>query len=131
MFACSENPDSQNDTDQPSEECVEAERESIEDANVLAVVDGNHDFAFDLYAQLRSDAENVFLSPYSISTALGMLHLGAEADTETEMASVLGVFDPEADWHTGLGSLSQELRETFSLISQIDVTLCIWIPAIA
>ena len=54
-----------------------------------AQVRGNSEFAFDLYAALRSRHGNVFVSPYSISTALGMTHAGARGPTATEMATVL------------------------------------------
>ena len=103
------------DPNQPAN-CEIAERESITDENILAVVESNQDFAFDIYERLSSDAPNVFLSPYSISTALGMLQLGAQTETESEMAGVLGVFDPKQDWHAGQGTLSQEL----SLINNCD-----------
>ena len=39
-----------------------------------------------------------------------MVHLGAETQTETEMSDVLGVFEPEEDWHRGQGNLMQELQ---------------------
>ncbi len=111
LLACDPPPTEPN---QP-ENCEVAERETITDETVLAVVEGNQAFAFDIYEKLSDDA-NVFLSPYSISTVLGMLQLGAETNTEAEMAGVLGVFDPKLDWHAGQGSLSQEL----SLINNCD-----------
>jgi serpin B len=91
------------------EDCEEIEREAIQDETVLEVVDGNHDFAIELYDLLRTENENVFVSPYSVSTALGMLHLGAQGNTETEMSTLLGVFaDDEKQWHQGQGTLVQE-----------------------
>ncbi len=54
-----------------------------------ALVRGNDQFAFDLYARLRAQAGNVFFSPYSISNALGMTYAGARGSTATEMAAVL------------------------------------------
>ena len=38
--------------------------------SLAAVVRGNNQCAFDLYSRLRGQAGNLFLSPYSISTAL-------------------------------------------------------------
>ncbi|MEC7984202.1 MAG: serpin family protein [Myxococcota bacterium] len=112
LFACKPEP---TDPVQPAA-CEIAERETITDENILAVVEGNQDFAFDLYEKLNGDASNLFLSPYSISTALGMLQLGTQTETETEMANVLGVFEPKQDWHAGQGAISQEL----SLINNCD-----------
>ena len=53
------------------------------------VVEGNNEFALELYAKLRNEEGNLFFSPYSISTALAMTYAGARGETETEMARVL------------------------------------------
>ena len=53
------------------------------------VVAGNNEFAFDLYARLRSKEGNLFFSPYSISTALALAYCGARGQTESQMAAVL------------------------------------------
>jgi serpin B len=42
------------------------------------LVQGNNVFALDLYAQLKTQEGNLFLSPYSISTALAMTFAGFE-----------------------------------------------------
>lgn len=47
------------------------------------------DFAFELYHQLSSKDPNVFLSPYSISSALAMTFEGAAGETKEEMEQVL------------------------------------------
>jgi serpin B len=54
-----------------------------------AVLDGQNAFALDLYARLRGEEGNLFFSPYSISTALGMTYAGARGDTAAEMAKTL------------------------------------------
>lgn len=56
--------------------------------NVSAVVAANNQFAFELYRALRSDAGNIFFSPYSISVALAMAYEGARAGTANEMQKV-------------------------------------------
>jgi serpin B len=58
-------------------------------ADVAALVKGNNAFAVDLYGKLRSKDGNLFLSPYSISTALGMAHAGARGNTADQMKAVL------------------------------------------
>ena len=58
----------------------------FEDITTLA--DGNNQFAFDLYRRLAG-RDNLFFSPYSISTALAMTAAGARGNTETEMSTVL------------------------------------------
>lgn len=53
------------------------------------LVNGNSEFALDLYAQLKQEEGNLFFSPYSISTALAMTYAGARANTARQMADVL------------------------------------------
>lgn len=58
-------------------------------ADLAAVVQGNNQFALDLYAQLRGQEGNLFFSPNSISTALAMTSGGARGETATEIAKTL------------------------------------------
>jgi len=55
------------------------------------VVTGNSEFAIDLYQQLvkENKGENLFFSPYSISSALAMTAEGARGETADQMGSVL------------------------------------------
>ncbi len=54
-------------------------------------VKANSDFAFDIYRQLSGEnaGENMFFSPYSISSALAMTAEGARGPTAAEMGKVL------------------------------------------
>jgi serpin B len=54
-----------------------------------AYVNGLNTFAYRIFSELTGE-ENVFISPYSISLALSMLYNGAEKETRTEMAELLG-----------------------------------------
>lgn len=53
------------------------------------IVEGNNRFALELFAKLQSTKGNLFFSPYSVSTALAMVHTGARNETETQMAGTL------------------------------------------
>lgn len=57
-------------------------------ANVSSVVNANNRFAFDLYSKYKSNAGNIFFSPYSISTALAMTYEGARGKTAEEIQTV-------------------------------------------
>ena len=54
-----------------------------------AVVSGANQFAVDLYQKLSEKQGNLFFSPWSISVALAMTHLGARGKTAAEMESTL------------------------------------------
>jgi serpin B len=75
-----------------------------------AVVQGNNQFAFELYAQLRAEAGDLFFSPYSISSALSMTQAGAAGETAKEMADVLHVASPGAAGHAAHGALMRTLN---------------------
>lgn len=89
-------------------------------SDVDQVVQGNNDFAFDLYAELRTRSGNLFISPYSISSALAMTWAGARTVTETEMADVLHLPFEQERLHLACGALQQSLAtglefETYQL----------------
>ena len=46
------------------------------------MVQGNNDFAFDLYRALSDGEGNLFYSPFSISQALAMTFAGAKGEDE-------------------------------------------------
>jgi serpin B len=74
-----------------------------------AVVKGNNEFAFDLYHHLAGKPGNLFLSPYSISTALAMTSAGARGKTAEQMEGVLH-FPPQAELHPALAALMNEIN---------------------
>lgn len=83
----------------------------VSDDDVASLVEGNTDFALSLYQQIVSDADdNIFYSPYSISTALAMLYGGAANETERQMAECLRFNLPQKTLHSGFNYLSLELE---------------------
>ncbi|XP_013384245.1 leukocyte elastase inhibitor-like [Lingula anatina] len=54
------------------------------------IVASNTNFAFKLYQILKADSGNLFFSPFSITTALSMVLLGAKGGTRSEMERVMG-----------------------------------------
>ncbi len=102
--------------------------------DVPPVVDANTSFALDLYSRVRlSTPGNLFLSPFSISTALNMTGVGAGGKTAKEMATVLhtgtienlhpvyGALVASLDRGTDLGGY--ELKVANSLWAQKDAPI--------
>jgi len=53
------------------------------------IVDSNNQFALDLYSKYKIKDENIFFSPYSLTSALSMTYEGAKGTTAEEMQKVL------------------------------------------
>jgi len=60
---------------------------SAQPASHVSVADNQ--FAFELYSRLASDKGNLFFSPYSLSSALGMTYEGARGQTAQQIRDVL------------------------------------------
>jgi serpin B len=60
-----------------------------EKPDTSALVKGNTRFALELYGRLRGGEGNLFLSPFSVSTALAMTSAGARGRTLEQMQEVL------------------------------------------
>jgi serpin B len=56
----------------------------------LSISSANNHLSLELLQQLYSEESNVFFSPFSISTAFGMLYLGARNKTADQLREVLG-----------------------------------------
>ena len=81
------------------------------DPNQQIVVAGNNKFALELYGKLENQQGNLFLSPYSISTALAMTSAGARGQTEKQMAETL-CFAPvkNEQFHRTFGEIIGQLN---------------------
>ncbi len=73
--------------------------------DVATVLKGNQLFALDLYAQLRQQKGNLFVSPYSISTAMAMTYVGARGDTAAQIAKVFHFTPSQERLHPAFGAL--------------------------
>jgi len=69
---------------------LRADDAGVTEEGVASVIDANNQFALDFYAKLRNDkaGKNIFFSPYSIFTAVGMAYEGAQGKTAEEIQSV-------------------------------------------
>ncbi|EEF59282.1 serpin family protein [Pedosphaera parvula] len=75
------------------------------------LVRGNNAFAFDLYGKLKSRDGNLFFSPLSISTSLGMAYAGARGETEKQMAQTLHFGTNQNQLHAQFSQLLSDFDE--------------------
>lgn len=81
-------------------------------------------FAAKMYTQLASEQEgNIFFSPYSIVSALGMTAAGAEAETEQQIREALSVTLQGDDFHAALNGIDQSLERHSSSTEKLTVTV--------
>ena len=83
---------------------------ALDKADKEIVVEGNNKFALDLYSQVKQKDGNLFLSPFSISTALAMTYAGARGNTETQMAETLHVSLSQERLHSAFLMLMEGLQ---------------------
>jgi serpin B len=91
------------------------------------VVQGNTEFALSLYVQLGSQKENLFFSPFSLSTALAMTYVGARGQTAAQMAAVLHFPTDQQRLHPALAILNKNLRaDSETKGYQLHVANALW-----
>jgi serpin B len=79
-------------------------------ADLATLADGCNAFATDLYAQLAAKPGNLFFSPASIDTALGMTYAGAAGNTADQMAKTLHFTLPADKLHPAFAKLIADLN---------------------
>ena len=93
-----------------------------------AVVDSNNQFAIDLYRKInaRDTGKNIFVSPFSISTALAMTFEGSSGNTRKQMAGVLHLDMSDADRQTGFSALLAETKAEPGKHYKLNVANALW-----
>ena len=88
---------------------------------------GNN-FGISLYQNLSADAgdENVFISPYSIYTALAITYAGADSTTKAQFEKSLGIKNP-ATFHAELHKMIESLNERDDKGFRILTANALWI----
>jgi serpin B len=92
------------------------------------LVEGNTNFAAEMYRLMTETGGNVFFSPYSISSALAMTYAGARANTAREMSEALHFPEGQGELHSGFQSLNsrfENIRKSGTL--QLTVANALWI----
>lgn len=95
---------------QEQETANDSDQEAASDKDVSVLVYGNNQFAVDLYSKLAKDNGNLFFSPFSIFSALGMTYAGARGDTAAEMAKTLYFSQDQEKVHPVFRTLLRQLN---------------------
>jgi serpin B len=96
-------------------------------ADKAKLVEGNTEFALDLYRRLGGQEGNLFVSPYSVSTALAMTYAGAKGTSAEQMASVLKFHLKKSQLHPAFAGLIHDLHgQTREGGGQFSVANAVW-----
>jgi len=78
---------------------------------IKKIAESNNSFAFDLYRQIAvKEKENIFISPFSISTALAMTYAGSNGSTMEAMAKTLHFESNTESFHHDFGAYIFQLE---------------------
>ena len=90
--------------------------ETSDDENIIPVGslpfnDAVNEFTFDIFREIyKENNDNLFISPYSIFTALAMTYEGAKGETADEMATVLSIEQDNESFHNYMKNLYEVLN---------------------
>jgi serpin B len=92
------------------------------------VAKGNTEFALDLYGKLKDDkkGENIFFSPFSISSALAMTYAGARGNTAKQMADVLHFDLKQKKLHPAFAALTGKLNIKDQKGIELNIANALW-----
>jgi serpin B len=89
-------------------------------AGVTSVVGANNQFASDLYNALKDNHNNVFFSPFSISSAFAMVYEGTNGQTANEIDNVFHFPTDSATRRSSFAKLYNDMNA-----GNTDYSLCI------
>jgi len=92
------------------------------------VVNANNQFAFDLYRNLNAQekGKNIFVSPFSISSALSMTYEGSSGNTRKQMAGVFHFDMPDAQRQEGFSELLAMTKAGPDKHYKLEVANALW-----
>ena len=86
----------------------------------------NNDFACSMYGQLQQRPENLFFSPFSIRTALGMTQAGARGETAAQMRVALSISSSDETLHVVSAEIIQRLNAAGGGKYEMAVANSLW-----
>jgi serpin B len=93
-----------------------------------SIANNNNIFAFKLYNELKAEKpdQNLFFSPFSISSALAMTYAGARGETEKQMSQAMNFSLEQNIFHNNLGALMDEIESDSSRNIQLSIANSLW-----
>lgn len=130
LAGCTTNPVT-NNSDNPSDtpfgisKSASVKRELIPstDPRITAQASSINQFSVKMYSQLIKNSENVFFSPYSITTALGMTDAGAAGSTDEEIRKALQVTLNGDDFNSAINGLDQSLKTHSDTTENLEINV--------
>jgi serpin B len=86
------------------------------EVKTIPISSANNYLSLELLQQLYNEENNIFFSPFSISTAFGMLYLGARNQTADQMKEVLGY----SFGHLSNDEVNKQFASVLREISDVD-----------
>ena len=96
--------------------------------NPRQIIDGNNRFAFNLYHQVQGGniGNNLFYSPFSISTALAMVYDGSRNETAQQISQTMNFLQGEK-FHSDYKQLLNELNEGTESKIKLNIANGLWV----
>ncbi len=92
------------------------------------LIKANNTFVFNLYTKINKSQENLFFSPYSISTALAMTFAGARGNTEKQVAKVMHFHNNQKEFHPIYSDLTKHLNSLSEKGNvQLNIANSLWL----
>lgn len=104
-----------------------AQTASIDTSDIKIIQKAQSAFAFDLYQKLAEKDGNLFFSPFSISSAMGMLYAGARGDTEKQLASGMHFELTQDLFHQAMNTINQDLDTRDDGAFRLNIDNNIWV----
>lgn len=95
--------------------------------NYQSIATNNNLFAFDLYQNIAKKKQgNIFISPFSISTALAMTFAGANEDNAAEIANTMHFSGNTPDFHKSYGNYIKKIEKNAKGNIQLKIANRLW-----
>lgn len=131
IAGCNNDPVSNNIINQEKEapfavrkhDFVSREIVASDDHRIHSQANSINQFAIKMFSELKEKDENMFFSPYSITSALGMTDAGAKGETEEQIRKALQSTLAGDDFHAGINGLDQSIKAHSDVTENLEFNI--------